>query len=357
MDNYLSAISNKDNVVKIMVAKLIFLGPSLQGKTVTRQRLTKAIENLASEKDKLDKSNTGVSEQDTVLISKSVIHSTAFVSDDNDWTIIDLEDECLLCLEPLQTKSEDPSQMEQSVTEQVVDKSPSLKRKNIMPSEQSPGPQYATDVQSKDQQGEIIPSNTATEALNARAESLCWTESHIRSTLETKRKYNLLDLKLKFDKGCLLYMQDTGGQPELMDCLPALTIGPALYLLFCKLDANLSDPYLVGYRNSDGKTSSTYSHFQVQEILLTALASIASMGYSGMDVPKNIEEQKGSMNSCVYLIGTHKDEAKKKKKDINTFESNLRQLLQSTFFYKKGLIKSWYKKDLPPQSGLNMNIA
>ena len=358
MDNYLSAISNKDNVVKVMVAKLIFLGPSLQGKTVTRQRLTKAIENLASEKDKLDKSNTGVSEQDTVLISKSVTHSTAYVSDDNDWTIIDLEDECLLCLEPLQTKSEDPSQMEQSVTEQVVDKSPSLKRKNIMPSsEQSPGPQYATDVQSKDQQGEIIPSSTATESLNVRAESLCWTESHIRSTLETKRKYNLVDLKLNFDKGCLLYMQDTGGQPELMDCLPALTIGPALYLLFCKLDANLSDPYLVGYRSSDGKTSSTYSHFQVQEILLTALASIVSMGYSGMDVPKNIEEQKSSMNGCVYLIGTHKDEAIRKEKDINTFESNLRQLLQSTFFYKKGLIKSWYKKDLPPQSGLNMNIA
>ena len=355
VDNYLSAISNKDNIVDVMVAKLIFLGPSMQGKTVTRQRITKAIKNIAS--DILDKSNTGISEQDTVLIGKSVTRSTALARDDNDWTIIDLEDECLLCLEPSQTKSEVPPQLEHSVTEQVVDKLPSPNRKKIMPSsEQAPGPQYATDVQSKDQQGEIIPSSTATESLNIRAESSIWTNSHIRRTLERRRKYNLDDLKLKFDKGCLLYMQDIGGQPELMDCLPALTIGPALYLLFCKLDTNLSDHYLVGYRSSDGNTLPIRSHFTVQETLLSALASIASMGYSGTDIATNIEEQGSSRDGCVYLIGTHKDEAIRKGIDIDTFESNLRQLLLSTFFYKKGLIKWWYKDDLPSQSGLNMDI-
>ena len=321
----------------------------MQGKTVTCQRLTKAIKNIDSEKDKLDKSNTGVSEQDTVLICKSVTHSTALARDDNDWTIIDLEHECLFCLEPSQTISEVPSQLDHSVT-------PSPKCKKIMPSsEQTPGPQYATDVQSKDQQGEIIPTCTATESLNVRAESLSWANSHIRRTLERRRKYNLDDLKLKFDKGCLLYMQDTGGQPELMDCLPALTIGPALYLLFCKLNTNLSDHYMVGYRNSDGNTSSTQSHFTVQETLLTALASIASMGYSGMDIDTNIEEQGSSRDGCVYLIGTHKDKADNEA--IDTFESDLQQLLLSTFFYKKGMIKWWYKDDLPSQSGLNMDIA
>ena len=356
MDNYLSAISNKDNTVDVMVAKLIFLGPSMQGKTVTHQRITKAIKNIASEKDKLDKSNTGVSEQDTILICKSVTHSTALARDDNDWTIIDLENECLLCLEPSQTKSEVPSQLEHSVTEQMVDKSPSPKRKKIMPSsEQTPGPQYATDVQSKDQQGEIRRSSIAREPLNIRAESSSLTNSDIRRTLERRKKYNLVDLKLKLDKGCLLYMQDTGGQPELMDCLPALTIGPALYLLFCKLNTNLSDHYIVGYRNSDGNTLPTHqSHFTVQETLLTALASIASMGYSGTDIATNIEEQVRSRDGCVYLIGTHKDEAN--NKDIDIFESNLQQLLLSTFFFKEGLIKWWCKDDLPSQSGLNMDI-
>ena len=345
VDNYLSAISNKDNIVDVMVAKLIFLGPPMQGKTVTRQRMTKAIKNIASDKDKLDKSNTGVSEQDTVLI-KSVTHSTALARDDNDWSIVDLERECLLCLEPSQTKSEVPPQLEHSVTEH---KSPSPNRRKIMPSsEELPEPQDATDVQSKDQQGEIIPICTATDSLKIRAES---PNINIRRTLERRKKYNLVDLKLKFDMGCLLYMQDTGGQPELMDCLPALTIGPALYLLFCKLDANLTDPYVVGYRSSDGETLPIYSHFKVQETLLTALASIASMGYSGTDNATNIVEQESSRDGCVYLIGTHKDEAIRKGINIDTLESNLRQLLLSTFFYKKGLIKLWYKDDLPSQSG------
>ena len=149
MDNYLSALSNKDNIVDVMVAKLIFLGPSMQGKTVTRQRITKGIKNIAS--DNLDKSNTGVSEQNTVLICKRITHATALARDDNDWTMIDVEDECLFCLEPSRTKSEVPPQLESSVTGQVVVKCP--KHKKIMPSsEQTPGSQYATDVHSKDQQ-------------------------------------------------------------------------------------------------------------------------------------------------------------------------------------------------------------
>ena len=357
MDNYLSALSNKDNIVDVMVSKLIFLGPSMQGKTVTRQRLTKVIKNIAS--DNLDESNTGVSEQNTVLICKQITHATALARDDNDWIILDVDDECLFCLEPSQTKSEFPPQLESLVTGRVVEKSPSPTLKKIMPSsEQLPGSQYATDVHSKDQQGEIIPSSTATESLHVRAESLSWTNSNIRRTLERRRKYNLVDLKLKLaelDKGSLLYMQDTGGQPELMDCLPALTIGPALYLLFCKLNTNLNDHYLVGYRSSDGNTLPSQSHFTVQETLLTALSSIASMGYSGTDIATNIEEQESNRDSCVYLIGTHKDKADNEA--IDTLESDLQQLLLPTFFYKKGLIKWWYKDDLPSQSGLNMDIT
>ena len=354
MDNYLSALSNKDNIVDVMVAKLIFLGPSMQGKTVTRQRLTKAIKNIAS--DNLDKSNTGVSEQNTVLICKPITCATALARDDNDWEILDIEDECLFCLEPSQTKSEP-----QLVTGREVGKSPSPKRKKIIPSsEQLPGSQYAnaTDVHSKDQQGEKIPSSTATESFHVRAESWSWTDSNIRRTLERRRKYNLADLKLKLaklDKGSLLYMQDTGGQHELMDCLPALTIGPALYLLFCKLNTNLNDHYLVGYRSSDGNTLPSQSHFTVQETLLTALASIASMGYSGTDIATNIKEQESNRDSCVYFIGTHKDKADVQV--IDTLESDLQQLLLPTFFYKKGLIKWWNKDDLPSQSGPNMDIA
>ena len=112
---------------------------------------------------------------------------------------------------------------------------------------------------------------------------------------------------------------------------------------------------MVGYRSSDGNTLPFQSHFTVQETLLTTLASIASMGYSGTDIDTNIEEHVSSRDGCVYLIGTHKDQADNEA--IDTFESDLQQLLLPTFFYKKGMIKWWYKDDLPSQSGLNMDIA
>ena len=40
-----------------------------------------------------------------------------------------------------------------------------------------------------------------------------------------------------------LRMEDTGGQPELMDMLPALAIGSGLYLIFFNLQWNLKEEF------------------------------------------------------------------------------------------------------------------
>ena len=310
MDQYMSELKSGD-MVNVMVAKLIFLGPPMQGKTVTRQRLTKAMKNLSSS-DHDDKSNTGVSEQTTVIICKDMLSATALAIDDDNWTTVDVKE---------------PNQ------------SPNFSSTGCVQSEH---PRSQASFEKKE--------NTGPTSAEISAFSLDWSKN-ILGTLTNRKIYNFEHLKKKLDKGYLLYMQDIGGPPELMECLPALTIGPALYLLFCKLTSRLDDTYKIGYRGPDGTTLPIQSHFTMKETLLSALASVASMGYSSTDQDTDIKQQVTNREGCVYLIGTHRDEVKTIEA-INHFESELHKVLESTFFYEKGLIKWWYEEDMPPESGL-----
>ena len=345
VDTYLSALeSHKEDIADIMEAKLIFLGPSMQGKSVTCQRLTSVMKNIKS--SSRDESNTGVSEQSTV-ICKDTVHNTAFTANDGTWREISIEDECRLCLNSWYSKSEDTSHSLPSTNEEVKDKIPSPKRMKMTPTlEKVSEASDITETQPRHRKGS---ESAIVEMPKLPAASFNCNWEYIRSILEKGNK----NFKFKLDGNCVLYIQDTGGQPELMECLPALTIGPTLYLLFCKLNANLDDHFKIGYRGSDGSTLPSLSHFTIKETLMTALASIASMTYSCAGSPPT--ELKKNREGCVHLVGTYRDEVD--NDTIDKFESDIQELLKSTFFNKKGLVKWWYENDLPSDSGLSNNIT
>ena len=453
VDQYMSAIKS-DDVVNVMVAKLIFLGPSMQGKTVTRQRLTKAIKNISSEaitnisseaiknisseaiknisseaiknisseaiknisseaiknisseaiknisseaiknisseaiknisseaiknisseaiknisseaiknissealknisseaiknisSSSFDKSNTGVSEQSTVIICKDMLHATAIATDDSDWMPIDIEEESSFCLNVSQ-ETEVTSHTEHAVFVPDVNKhSPNSQHVNEISAAEEPcySSTFTNENQVSYEKEDAHPTSAELSAVSVE-----WSKK-VLSDLKFRKKYSFDSLKKKLNKGCLLYMQDTGGQPELMECLPVLTIGPALYLLFCKLNSRLDDKYSIGYRDTDGTPLPIQSHFTIKETLLSALASIALMGYSSTDQVADIEQQLDNKKGCVYLIGTHRDKVTTNMKAIDQFESEFQKTLLSTFFYKENLIKWWNEDDFPP---------
>ncbi len=104
----------------------------------------------------------------------------------------------------------------------------------------------------------------------------CEVADLIRSAFGPKYWKEIKDIKHLFKDTVFLKMEDTGGQPEFMDMLPALTIGPALYLLMCKLTDELNSKYTVSYRSPTGETTTPEkSIYTVEEVLLTALASIS----------------------------------------------------------------------------------
>ncbi len=357
MDCYLSALeSSKEDIWDAMVAKLIFLGPSLQGKTVTRERLTKIIKNIFSDQNR-DASNTGVSEQSTVMVSKKdYVRVTVIADSEDNWSVVDNDDEFLLC-------------MNMSTSREIKKPQLAMEAKPLFPatvrkdrSEESPGnlsnvkAAAETSKVSNVEEQKIPPKKTTTSTVAPKKHSISaaavtWTDQWISQHLETRKHYNLEQMQMKLRSGNLIYMHDIGGQPELMECLPALTIGPALYLLFCDLSSDLDKCYKIGYRGSDGNTLPGISTVTVREAMLTALASIASMSCSSYSADAVLQQDKGA---CVYIVGTHKDLVSDDV--IDKYEYNLQDCLKATYFFQEGIIKWWHKEDFPSKSNISQSV-
>ena len=109
-------------------------------------------------------------------------------------------------------------------------------------------------------------------------------------------------LKVLLDGTILMNMVDTGGHPAFLEMLPALTMGPALYLIFFRLNQELKNTYQIQYVSKDRKEISLGdSSYTVEEVLFQALSSISCFSCTepreNMPIPSH----------AAMLIGTHKD--------------------------------------------------
>ncbi len=312
-------------------------------------RLTKIIRNLSWDPSD-DMSNTGISEQTTVITCKNVYRGVILDEEGDDWKVVeDIEQEVEMFINTESTQKSTLDSSVESSEQYILDETLKTKdypeQKKLDSSVEVISSSPAPSVHPETETHVNVPSNELSAEDNQISPEI------ISQCLQMKKPYSLSEIKRDLNYGCIIYLQDTGGQPELMDCLPALTIGPALYLLFCKLNTNLDDHYTIGYRGTDGKTSSLLSHFTIKETLLSALASISSMQYSSSDDCADIEQQFENRQQCVYIIGTHRDKVKEDS-SIDEYEKNLKEVIDSTFFYKKSLIKEWYQDDFPANSTL-----
>ena len=148
-----------------------------------------------------------------------------------------------------------------------------------------------------------------------------------------------------------LRMEDTGGQPELMDMLPALTIGPGLYLLFFSYECQLKSEFKVFYQRSSGeRTLPEPSIFTLEEMLLSSLSSIycsnASANLlSGEETSNsNMREILEHSKSVAYIVGTHKD--KVSEEYIARFDEELQRIIRDTDFFKNNLVQFCSKSKL-----------
>ena len=139
-------------------------------------------------------------------------------------------------------------------------------------------------------------------------------------------------------------MEDTGGQPELMDMLPALTLGPALCLVVFNLEWNLKKEFPVFYQHPSGKTTAIEkSKFTLEEMLLSMLSSISCSSASADSLrveetnSSDMREILESSKSVAYFVGTHKD--KVTEEEISKFDSDLQSIIRGTDFFEKGIVQ------------------
>ena len=137
-------------------------------------------------------------------------------------------------------------------------------------------------------------------------------------------------LKKHIDNKWTLYLTDSGGQPEFQELLPALVVGPCVFILVFPLNRDLNMKYEVVYERPDEKKymKRYLSSLTIQEDLLRSLASIAFTKYKDKD--------DNEVKPRVMLVGTFKD--KVTKEDCQKKLKNIKALVTETDAYRQGMI-------------------
>ena len=139
------------------------------------------------------------------------------------------------------------------------------------------------------------------------------------------------DLKRLLEELTMINMTDVGGQPAFLDMLPALTIGPALYLLFFRLDQEFGKHYPVRFCPAESKKDIILeSSYCIREVLHQCLASIACFSCH-----QRADRQQVA-SSAALLLGTYKDRVDDGK--ISEIECRLKNEFEEHKFHEEGLL-------------------
>ena len=334
MDAYHHFVKSKESL-DLLFLKFLFLGPPRLGKTTACRRLMGEIVDLetAGEAEKAQTS-TGTVESGCVIV-RSVSNTTAVVTQ-SEWSAVkSLKDEARMLFHNLVDAIEQKSSASPKASKPGVINIHRVSMKTVGESTSShPTSPSVADARRIGQQ--IVPALSSSSQPGV-ATFQQDTPEVIAMFQEAMGSQYWKDVKHMFK--AYLRMEDTGGQPELMDMLPALTIGPGLYLLFINLQNDLDHHYKLTYCNKSGaSTPSVESIYSVKEMLLSSLSSIscsnASSIKSGLDKKEEtidgLSDILKSSKSVAYIVGTHKD--KVSDEHIKNLSEELQKLIESTEF-------------------------
>ena len=339
-------INTKDSL-ELFFLKFLFLGPPRLGKTTVRRRLMGEIEDIKSAGE-AEQPSTGTVETGHSVVVKTVSNTAAVVTESEWSAIASLEDEARMLfhnlVDTISSKSSTPlgataneallnrtiqgdneSSSSQSNTDSLQLLTTQIKRRKVT-DESTPNYSPSPTMFSQDMLD-------ITTIFNEAMGSAYWK-----------------DVKHMFKAH--LRMEDTGGQPELMDMLPALTVGPGLYLLFINLQNELDEHYKLSYCNASGKsTLPVDSTYTVMEMLFSALSSICCskiIPTNILDDEKITPELKNnileSSHSVAYIVGTHKDKVTEER--IKILDKQLKEKITSTAFYSQNILQFSSEDDL-----------
>ena len=341
VDSYHHFINNKDSI-DMLFLKFLFLGPPRLGKTTACRRLMGKIIDLksAGEARKHHPSTRAVESEDVMVRNVS---NTAAVVTKSEWSAVaSLNDEARILFHSLvdsienkTNESHKASKSNDAITHshptKTIGKTTSFQRTTQSPEVATKSVNQVADVSYSHPSSEVTRGHKAMPEVTALFRKVMG--SHYWK-----------DVKHMFK--AYLRMEDTGGQPELMDMLPALTVGPGVYLLFINLQNDLDHHFKLTYfKSSHKKTPPTVSSYTVKELLLSSMSSIScsNASFSANDLDEEeasspvISDVLESSKSVAYIVGTHKDKVTKER--ITEINEQLKKIIKSTYFYDKDIVQ------------------
>ncbi len=335
----------------------MFSGPPRQGKSTTLRRVMKEIIDLksAGETEKIHGS-TGTVE----CCPNMLVKNRSDPERGANWTIaLNLTDEACIIFHKLKDSREELKSVPQEaaclsdVTEvnQASNTKQSLLQRMVKKMKSS-----LVKLRQSQSENSPLPSSPVLDTQDLGQPNLPDYSEIAALFKEASQQPNFAEEMKSFK--AYLRIEDTGGQPELMDMLPALTIGPGLYLVFFSYEFKLDEQYKVFYQRDSGeKTALKKSEFTLQEMLLCTLASIscstATRTFQSERVAESSEMKEilESSKSVVFIVGTHKD--KVSAEEITRLDMQLKKIIEDTDFYKDGIVQ-FCSEDKPVVSLDNM---
>ena len=350
------------DTIAMWFIKVILLGAPGLGKSTVRRRLGVEIDDIRSCGETTAYPSTGTVESGVVI--RNLSNTTALMTP-SEWRFTkDLSEEASFFFSYISRRkiggfAEISRLSESEFTERNTQPEPVVASKSSDHSSKKPGilrrlqrrlrgkvrKSTTRSTESDVVESSIEPSAHPVQSNSSQYKAMVFEAAKLFGSAASPKYWK--DIKHLFKDTAYIKMEDTGGQPEFMDMLAALTIGPALYLLFCKLIDDLHSLYTVSYRSPSGESSTpVQSTYTVEEVLLSALASVSCFkSYSTtsqVDSEETTSTGEGELlashnTSLAYILGTHKDLVS--EQEIAEFDRKLQESILSTDFYKEGLVQ------------------
>ena len=324
--------------------KFLYFGPPRSGKTTLRRRLIKEIINLSSLGE--PSTSTGIAETNEVIIKKLTSEPAVII--DSQWWSMNRSDPNLrskasqlsiygegelhyqfhMILQLISKCSAMSSNLDLDLDLDKVDNSPPVSNNSLF---------LETESDSEEAKIPLADSKQVTENYVPLTDS---EETEIKRIFETLSKILQSDspeeLKQLLEDITMINMTDVGGQPTFLVMLPALTISPALYLLFFRLDQELTKHYPVQFYAAGSKDAVTLEgSYCTVEVLHQSLSSIACFGcHSPQQDTESASKPRASSHALVF--GTYKDRVN--ENEISEKDDALEKMFVGTKLYQEGLL-------------------
>ena len=325
--------------IALKYIKLLMFGPPRSGKTSLRRRLIGDIINLTDQATVQPSTGAVDAHNVVVKLADEKMMSSAAIISETTWRAVgkggaddtDLDEvlyqfisEGSVGLPNVDTEKPRPSASEsvQEVQESI----------NTADTDNDKGPFKSNKLlenMPKPSQEAVTANATVTEGQTMMVSHHTVSESEmkeIESAFEAfnnalKLRAGRQQLKVLLEKTILLNMVDTGGQPAFIEMLPMLTIGPALYLIFLRLDQELKQRYSIQYVSEDNEEVSLgESSYTLQEVIFQVLSSIACFRSDTSSATFFPEKQQmtSPQSQAAMLVGTYKDKLKGSPEEVKS---------------------------------------